>query len=88
MFAMGLQSHSQLKIQTGEHYMAGSSFKKLHVCVEDHSVWALTQDGKVYAKKTTDQDFSIYPLTAALTVSSLTGFTADEMYFVSNNKNS
>jgi len=83
---MVLRSHSQLKIQTGEHYMAGSSFKKLHVCVEDHSVWALTQDGKVYSKKTTDQDFSIYPLTAALTVSSLTGFTADEMYFVSNNK--
>ncbi len=84
--SLQLRGFSQLKIQTGEHFLPTLSFKKLHVCLEDHSVWALTQDGKVYVKRTSDVDFSMYPLTATLTVTAITGFNADEMYYVTNNK--
>jgi len=50
---------SQLNVRVGEHFMANTAIKKLHVCVEDHSVWVLTDEGKVYFKKSADPDFTI-----------------------------
>jgi gliding motility-associated-like protein len=74
--------YGQLDISVGEQFMSTQSIKELHVCVEDHSVWVTNAAGKVYVKKATDTDFQLYPATAALTVSAITGFNTEEMYFV------
>lgn len=66
--------------------MAGTEFTKIHVCVEDHSVWALNKEGKLHFKNNTAADFSIYPLTANIKITSVTGFNANEMFFLSENK--
>lgn len=76
-------SKAQVNVSLGEHFMGNEPIRKLHVCVEDQSVWLLSAAGKVYFKTVTDADFSIYPATANLTITGLTGFNADEMYFIS-----
>jgi gliding motility-associated-like protein len=73
---------AQLNVQTGEHYQSGLSFKQLHVCLSDKSVWAITANGKVYYKKESDPDFSIFLPTAAQIITGAAGFSANEMYFI------
>lgn len=77
-----VESVAQLKLITGERYLQGISFKKVFVSVEDHTIWALTQDGKVYKKGANENDFQIYAPTAQLTVAEITGYTEKEMYFL------
>ena len=79
---LSFSSYSQLHLQLGEQFLAGKEIVKVKVTPEDHTVWALSKDGKVYYKKDTDIDFQLYPLTAGSVVSGLTGFNADEMYFL------
>ena len=71
------EAKSQLNIRVGEHFMDGTAIKKLHVCVEDHSVWLLAAGGKVYVKKATDADFTLYPATIGLDITGVTGFNAE-----------
>ncbi|RZK57272.1 MAG: gliding motility-associated C-terminal domain-containing protein [Pedobacter sp.] len=77
-----LKGAAQLKLVTGERFLQGVSLKKVFVSVEDHTVWALTQDGKVYKKGATENDFQIYAPTAQITVAEITGYTEQEMYFL------
>ena len=77
---------AQMKLSSGETFLNGMPMKKVFVSIEDHAVWALSIDGKVYLKKEADPDFQIYPLTAGIIVSEITGFNADDIYFLATPK--
>ncbi|HEY0174844.1 MAG TPA: hypothetical protein VGC08_00610, partial [Pedobacter sp.] len=79
-------SHSvaQMKLTPGETFLTGIVMKKVFVSVDDHTVWGLNTDGKVYYKKEADPDFQVYPGTAGLAVTDITGFSDGEMYFLTS----
>jgi len=79
---LSIPGYSQLQLQVGEQFLAGKEVVKVKVTPEDHTVWALLKDGKVFYKKEADPDFQIYPLTLNMVVSGLSGFNLDEMYFL------
>jgi gliding motility-associated-like protein len=75
-------SFAQMKLMPGETFLGGLAMKKVFVSVEDHTVWALSPGGKVYYKREADPDFLVYPQTAAMVISDITGFSEAEMYFL------
>jgi gliding motility-associated-like protein len=77
-----ITTSAQVNVKVGEHFLPGVAVQKLHVCVEDHSVWVLTKAGKVLYKLNNQPDFTEYPLTKNYTISGITGFNANEMFFV------
>jgi gliding motility-associated-like protein len=77
---------AQTKINLGEHFLSGVAVQKLHVCVEDHSVWVLTKTGQVLYKLSNQSEFSEYTLTKNYTITGITGYNAKEMYFINGAK--
>jgi gliding motility-associated-like protein len=81
-----ITASAQVSIKVGEHFLSGVAVQKLHVCVEDHSVWVLTKAGQVLYKLNNQSEFSEYPSTKNYTVSGITGFNANEMFFITGAK--
>jgi gliding motility-associated-like protein len=77
---------AQVNVKVGQHFLAGVAVQKLHVCVEDHSIWVLTKAGLVLYKLNNQSEFAEYPLTKNYTISGITGFNANEMYFITGAK--
>jgi len=73
--------HAQLSLRIGESFLQGRAIKKVTITYDDHTVWALTSDGKVYYKSTTAADFSLYPQTINEMVDDLSGYGEQEIYF-------
>ncbi len=78
--------NAQLNIQVGESFLSGKTIKEVFVCVEDHSVWAVDNQGNVYSKLISQNDFALFQPTQGHVVTGLTGFNADEMYFAAGSK--
>jgi gliding motility-associated-like protein len=76
---------AQLKLSMGDHFLAGQNIKKVEVSPEDYTVWALTQDNKVYYKTATSNSFNLYTPVSGMAVTDLAGYTMDEMYFLVGN---
>jgi hypothetical protein len=69
----------------GDHFLVGQDIKKVEVSPEDYTVWALTQDHKVYYKNATSSTFELYTPVSGMAVTDLAGYTIDEMYFLVGN---
>lgn len=67
-------------------FETGKVMKKVIVCVEDQSVWALSDGGKVFYKLSGASGFSAFPATENMFVVELAGYNANEMYFLAFNK--
>ncbi|MBB2144681.1 T9SS type B sorting domain-containing protein [Pedobacter sp. LMG 31464] len=75
-------TYAQLNLTVGEKFLDGKVIKQVFVAVEDHSVWALTIDGKVFLKRPVDADFIIYQPTSMFEIDQVSGFNESEMYFL------
>lgn len=82
VFLFSLPAFSQLKLQLGEYYLPGENVKKLQVSPGDYTIWALTQDHKVFYKKEASANFELYTPVSGMVINDLTGYSYDEMYFV------
>ncbi|MHA4893455.1 hypothetical protein ACXZ1K_01790 [Pedobacter sp. PWIIR3] len=63
-------------------YLLPNSMVKVMVCTDDLTVFGLSSTGVVYYKGVNDVTFLIYPATIGLTVTDLTGYNINEMYFL------
>ena len=75
-------SFAQMSIKQIEQFKSNQSFRKIQVSIEDHTVWAINTEGKVYYKPENATDFIIYPHTSTLSIKDLAGFNKNEMYFL------
>jgi gliding motility-associated-like protein len=82
VFLFSLPAFSQLKLQLGEYYLPGENVKKLQVSPGDYTIWALTQDHKVFYKKEASANFQLYTPVSGMVINDLAGYNYDEMYFV------
>lgn len=76
---------AQLRLSMGYHFLAGQDIRKIEVSPEDYTIWALTQDHKVFYKKATSPSFELYTPVIGMNVTDLAGYTIDEMYFLVGN---
>jgi gliding motility-associated-like protein len=60
--------------------------RKVIVCAEDQSVWAISDAGEVYYKLASQTAFTKYVQTSAMPVADLAGYNASEMYFLTGGK--
>ena len=77
-----LGSLAQMNISQVEQFKSAESFSKIQISMEDHTIWAINSQGKVYYKLENANDFIIYPQTSTLTIKDLAGFNVNEMYFL------
>ncbi|EHQ25188.1 T9SS type B sorting domain-containing protein [Mucilaginibacter paludis] len=73
---------AQLKLSMGSHFLTGQNIKKVEVSPEDYTVWALSQDHKVYYKKAASSNFDLYTPVSGMPVNDVAGYTIDDMYFL------
>lgn len=71
---------------TKEFFEEGTVMRKVIVCAEDQSVWAVSDAGKIFYKLSTDTAFSLFEATANVFVADLAGYNANEMYFLTGGK--
>jgi len=63
-------------------YEENTPMKKVFVCADDQSVWALSEAGRVYYKRQADAGFTEF--SGLSSVTDLSGYSWDAMYFVLN----
>ncbi|MES2457810.1 MAG: gliding motility-associated C-terminal domain-containing protein [Bacteroidota bacterium] len=76
------QVDNELLLEETRAYQTNVPMKKVIVCMDDRSVWALSAAGEIYYKLKTDADFSRYMPAAGLVVADLTGYSKNEMYLL------
>ncbi|WP_285058957.1 gliding motility-associated C-terminal domain-containing protein [Pedobacter ginsengisoli] len=60
--------------------------RKVIVCGEDQSVWAISDAGKVYYKLSSDAVFTPFATIPNVFVTDIAGYNASEMYFLAGDK--
>ena len=65
-----------------QSFRSDVEMKKVVVCREDQSVWAVSTAGKVYFKVFTETDFTEFSQTAGVVVADLAGYNANRMFFL------
>jgi gliding motility-associated-like protein len=71
---------------TWDFFEESTAMRKVIVCVEDQSVWALSDANEVYYKLVNQTAFTKYVQTGAMQVVDLAGYNASEMYFLAEGK--
>lgn len=74
-------ANAQLNLTVGEKFLDGKGIKLVFVAINDHSVWALTTNGKVYLKRQNELDFMLFQPTSTYEIEQITGFNENEMFF-------
>jgi gliding motility-associated-like protein len=82
LFLFITESRAQLKLRAGESYLSNIQIIEIFVSAEDQSVWALDVNGQVYYKLSTELQFQKFEPLNGTVVKEITGFTANEMYFL------
>ncbi|HKG06294.1 MAG TPA: gliding motility-associated C-terminal domain-containing protein [Pedobacter sp.] len=86
LFVASLNGFSQAQVSFGLQgwtvYAEDKEWKKVIVCKDDESVWALTTSGMVYYKQATSLVFTEFGPTAGMQVTDLAGYSMDQMYFL------
>lgn len=67
-----------------EFFEESTVMRKVVVCAEDQSVWAVSDAGKVFYKPDGASVFSLFAATANVFVTDIAGYNANEMYFSTN----
>jgi gliding motility-associated-like protein len=71
---------SQLVLKQQNAYVPGVNMLKVMACLEDHTVIAVSETGKVYCKRASDNNFQIYGPASGLKAVDAVGFNYNEIY--------